>query len=134
MTLATLIAASVLAAPTVVWSTSTTVSGSRPVMVMAKGLTPGARYHLITRGSCEVRDSPRRRRWRERVHPLDPEPFGTEFRVIAAGEDYPVGIDENRHPVRADGPTLEIRLEDRSSQSRARTVCRVTFVAIETID
>jgi hypothetical protein len=134
VTLPVLIASSVLAAPTIVWSTSTSVSGSRPVLVTAKGLTPGARYHLVTRGSCEVRDSPRRRRWRQRVHPLDPEPFGTEFRVIAAGEDYPVGIDENRHPIRADGPALEIRLEDRSTQSRARTVCRVTFVAIETID
>jgi hypothetical protein len=124
----------VLTAPTTVWSSATRVSGPRPVVLVAKGITSGARYHLVTRGDCEIRDTPRRRRWRERVNPLDREPFGTEFRVFAAGEEFPVGIDENRHPVRATADTLEIRLEDRSSQSNPRTVCRVTFVALETID
>jgi hypothetical protein len=124
----------VLAAPTIVWSSATRVSGPTPVVLVARGLTAGMRYHLVTRGAYEIRDTPRRKRWRERVNPLDREPFGTEFRVFAGGEAFPVGIDENRHPVRATADTMELRLEDRSSQSNPRTVCRVTFVALETID
>ena len=128
------ITALILAAPTVVWSTPARFWGRVPARFEAKGLTPGTLYNLVTRGACEVRDTPRRKRWREHVNPNGGAPFGTEFRVFVAGEDYPIGVDENRHLFRARDATTEVRLEDRSSGSNPRTVCRVTFVAIETID
>ncbi|MDX2008801.1 MAG: hypothetical protein SFW67_01340 [Myxococcaceae bacterium] len=128
------IASVVVAAPTVVWSTEARVSGKTPGRFQAKGLTPGTLYNLVTRGTCEVRDTPRRKRWRERVNPSGNVPFGTGFRVFVPGEDYPIGVDDNRHLFRAHDATIEVRVEDQSSGSNPRTICRVTFVAIETID
>lgn len=125
----------VVAAPTLVWSSSTHVSGSKAATLQAKGLRAGEHYSVVTRGVCEVKDAPRRRRWRERVHPLGNVPFGTEFRIIIGGElEFPTGIDEARNLFRAPSGDPEIRLEDRSSPAGGRTRCRLTFVGIETID
>lgn len=124
----------VLAAPTLVWSSSTSVSGGKAVTLQAKGLTAGAFYSLVTRGVCEVKDSPRRRRWRERVHPLGNVPFGTEFRVFVGDLEFPTGVDEARALFRAPTADPPIRLEDRSSPVTGRTRCRLVFVGIETVE
>lgn len=124
----------VLAAPRLVWSSSTSVSGSKAVTLRAKGLEAGAFYSLVTRGVCEVKDSPRRRRWREHVHPLGNVPFGTEFRVSVGGLEFPAGVDEQRTLFRAPAAEPEVRLEDRSSPTSGRTHCRLTFVGIETVE
>ncbi|MCA3016218.1 MAG: hypothetical protein INH41_27860 [Myxococcaceae bacterium] len=134
MLVVSMVAALSLGAPRVVWSTTTRVAGPTPVIVRARGLTAGAWYLLVTRGVCEIKDTPRRKRWRARVNPGVDEPFGTEFRVGGGVEEYPVGVGEHRQLVRAPADTVELRLEDRSSRSKPHTFCRLTSVAFETID
>ncbi|MBL8919125.1 MAG: hypothetical protein JNJ54_09720 [Myxococcaceae bacterium] len=124
----------IVAAPTLVWSSSTNVSGGKRVTLQARGLQPGVHYSVVTRGVCEVKDAPRRRRWRERVHPLGNVPFGTEFRVFIGDAEFPTGVDEARTLFRAASADPEVRLEDRSSPASGRTRCRLTFVGIETVD
>lgn len=127
--MAALLLALALGQGAVVWSTSAKVGIGETAHFVAKGLTPGAHYLLVTRGKCETRESGRRRRWREKVNPGGHVPFGVELRVKFEGQDVPVGVDETRTPFKARAETLALTVENRSSPA-AGVSCALTSLQV----
>jgi hypothetical protein len=123
----------VFAAPTIVWSSTASIGPGGSARFETKGVGGGVHLTLVTRVVCEVKDGGRRKRWRERVHPLGDVPFGVEFRVFVGAQEFPAGAGEVRTTVRLDQANPVLRIEDRSSPPSGRTRCRLTFVAFESL-
>ncbi len=115
-----------------VWSSAVSVGPGQKKTLKASGLTVGASYELVTRGDCVHLGKGKVKRWRDRVSPDAPDPFGVEFQVTVGAQAFSVDAEERHTLVRAGEVEPTITIEDRSATS-TRARCTLTFVGLRRI-
>ena len=114
-----------------VWAVDTSVGPGETRTFDTRHIEAGHHYALVTRGHCVTRDTGRTRRWREKVNPVRPAPFGTEYRLFVGRLEFAVGIDEQTVDFVADSANPAVRVEDRSSGAIGMK-CSLTSISIRT--
>jgi hypothetical protein len=126
----TLIAWAVLSSGELVWETTLSLSGGQKRSFRLKGLEPGGAYVLESRGRCEHQPQwGRFGRWRARVNPTPPDPFGVVYRVTVGNESFSVDQEERRTTFHAESAEPLLTVEDRSDHTPGVT-CSLTSLRV----
>lgn len=121
-----------LTADTDVWSSTLSVGPGQTRTLKAKGLTPGERYELVTRGECSHLGKGKAKKWRDAVSPEVAKPFGVDFRLKVGPQEFTVDADERRSFFAASEPAPEITVTDHSATS-TEARCTLTSLRIRKI-
>jgi hypothetical protein len=112
-----------------VWSGSLSVGPGQTRTLKAKGLTPGERYELVTRGECSHLGKGKAKKWRDAVSPEVTKPFGVDFRVKIGAQEFTVDADERHALFGASEAEPEVTVTDHSATS-TEARCTLTSVRI----